>query len=105
MSKILYNNDFDEVFLRQQVHKTLTKGLDFCDIYLQNTLSESWRLEDRIIKSGAFSINCGVGVRGVAHNKSFLNYSNSISKSSIINLIDNLFFEQSNKGKFSVKIR
>ena len=33
------------------------KGVDFADIYLQSIISESWNLEEGIVKGGAFSID------------------------------------------------
>ena len=39
------------------------KGVDFADIYLQSIISESWNLEEGIVKGGAFSIDQGFGVR------------------------------------------
>ena len=40
-------------------NKLEVKGVDFADIYLQSIISESWNLEEGIVKGGAFSIDQG----------------------------------------------
>jgi len=39
--------------------------IDDADLYFQATQAESWSLEEGIVKSGSFSIDCGVGVRAI----------------------------------------
>ena len=51
----------------------------FADLYFQHAQSESWSLEEGIVKSGAFSIDRGVGVRAVAGDKQAYAYSDDIS--------------------------
>ena len=48
------------------------KGVDFADIYLQSIISESWSLEEGIVKGGAFSIDQGFGVRAVSGERTSL---------------------------------
>lgn len=59
------------------------KGVDFGDLYFQESRFESWSLEDGIVKSGNFGIEKGVGVRAVSGEKCGFAYSDDISKSSI----------------------
>src|ERR1700739_236154 len=40
--------------------------VDDADLYFQTTRHEGWSLEEGIVKSGSFSIDQGVRVRGVA---------------------------------------
>lgn len=47
-------------------------SIDYADIYLQSSQSESWVLEDRIIRNGTFNVSRGVGVRAVAGEKNRL---------------------------------
>lgn len=53
--------------------------IDFGDVYLQYVASESWVLEDGIVKEGSFSIDKGLGVRAVAGDKSGFAYADFIS--------------------------
>lgn len=94
---LLANNSLDIDFLNNQTKKLIKKNVDFCDLYLQCTTSESWALDEGIIKSGSFAINQGIGVRAICTEKSFLSYSNAITPKSISELVDNLFIEPSIK--------
>lgn len=58
--------------------------IDFGDIYLQYTASESWILEDGIVKEGSFSIDKGVGVRAVYEDKSGFAYADFINKDALM---------------------
>jgi len=90
---LLYNNQLDETFLNRQLAKLTNRGIDFADLYLQNTASESWVLDEGIIKSGSFAINQGIGVRAVCGEKTFFSYANALDTQLITNLVDNLFIE------------
>ena len=57
--------------------------LDDADLYFQRTYNESWSLEEGIVKSGTFSIDQGVGVRAVSHDKTAFAYSDEISASAL----------------------
>ncbi|MFN0182459.1 MAG: metalloprotease TldD [Aquabacterium sp.] len=56
---------------------------DDADLYFQFTRHEGWSLEEGIVKSGSFSIDCGVGVRAVAGEKTAFAYSDDISEASL----------------------
>jgi len=57
----------------------LAHRVDYADLYFQYTRSESWSLEEGIVKSGSFNIDQGVGVRAVSGEKSAFAYSDDIS--------------------------
>ncbi|HEY5367126.1 MAG TPA: metallopeptidase TldD-related protein, partial [Casimicrobiaceae bacterium] len=57
--------------------------VDFADLYFQHSQFESWSLEEGIVKSGAFSIDRGVGVRAVTGEKQAFAYSDDISRASL----------------------
>ncbi|HVP08909.1 MAG TPA: metalloprotease TldD [Burkholderiales bacterium] len=59
------------------------RRLDYADLYFQHTRSESWSLEEGIVKSGSFSIEQGVGVRAVSGEKTAFAYSDEISFSAL----------------------
>lgn len=90
---LLHNNHFDEQFLNTQLTKLNQRGIDFADLYLQNTASESWVLDEGIIKSGSYAVNQGIGVRAVCGEKSFFSYANALNTQVIDNLVDSLFVE------------
>jgi len=57
----------------------VSKQIDYADIYLQSSQSESWVLEDHIIKSGSYNIARGVGVRAISGEKTGFAYSDDIN--------------------------
>src|SRR5215472_16810235 len=65
--------------LTQVFGRILAHQVDFADLYFQYSRSESWSLEEGIVKSGSFSIDQGVGVRAVSADKTAFAYSDDIS--------------------------
>lgn len=53
-------------------------NIDYADLYFQSTYSESWVLEDGIIKGGSFDIDRGVGVRAMSGEKTGFAYADDI---------------------------
>lgn len=56
----------------------LGSSIDNADLYFQSAYSESWFLEDGIIKGGSFDIDRGVGVRAMSGDKTGFAYSDDI---------------------------
>jgi TldD protein len=65
--------------LRTVFGQILAHRVDYADLYFQYTRSESWSLEEGIVKSGSFNIDQGVGVRAVSGEKTAFAYSDDIS--------------------------
>jgi TldD protein len=65
--------------LTQVFGRILAHQVDFADLYFQYNRSESWSLEEGIVKSGSFNIDQGVGVRSVSGEKTAFAYSDDIS--------------------------
>jgi TldD protein len=57
----------------------MAHDIDYADLYFQYSRSESWSLEEGIVKSGSFNIDQGVGVRAVSGDKTAFAYSDDIS--------------------------
>ncbi len=70
----LDGNRLQTVFGQMLAHR-----VDYADLYFQYNRSESWSLEEGIVKSGSFNINQGVGVRAVSGEKTAFAYSDDIS--------------------------
>ena len=43
--------------------------LDYADVYFQANQTESWQLEDQIIKNGSFHVSRGMGIRAIKGEK------------------------------------
>ena len=69
-----------EINLFDLHNKLEVSGVDFADIYLQSIISESWNLEEGIVKGGAFSIDQGFGVRTVSGDRTSFAFSDTISQ-------------------------
>jgi TldD protein len=54
-------------------------GIDAADLYFQTQISETWALEDGIVKDGSFNLDQGVGVRAQSGEKTGFAYSNAIT--------------------------
>ena len=61
------------------LHQLAGPGIDAADLYFQSMISESWLLEDGIVKEGGFHMDQGVGVRAQSGEKTGFAYSNAIT--------------------------
>lgn len=64
--------------LHRVIHQLAGPNIDYADLYFQSTYSESWVLEDSIIKGGSFDIDRGVGVRAMSGEKTGFAYADDI---------------------------
>jgi TldD protein len=64
--------------LQKVLASVLGNSIDNADLYFQSTYSESWMLEDSIIKGGSYNIDRGVGVRAMSGEKTGFAYSDDI---------------------------
>ena len=69
--------------LRELLAGLQGKGVDDADFYLQYSCSESWGIEEGIVKSGHFSTGQGIGVRAVMGEKTAFAYSDDLSLDAI----------------------
>jgi TldD protein len=69
----------DESKLQRSLASIFEHRADYADLYFQYTRSESFSLEEGIVKSGSFDIEQGVGVRAVVDDKTAFAYSDDIS--------------------------
>jgi TldD protein len=74
----------DESTLQRVLASVFEHRTDYADLYFQYTRSESYSLEEGIVKSGSFGIDQGVGVRAVAGDKTAFSYSDDISQEALL---------------------
>ncbi|PCJ32338.1 MAG: metalloprotease TldD [Gammaproteobacteria bacterium] len=67
-----------EVDLEQALAQTMGRGIDYADLYFQQSRQETWQLEDGIIKNGGYHIEQGVGVRACSGEKTGFAYSDDL---------------------------
>jgi TldD protein len=75
--------DLDERALRQALGLIFEHDADFADLYFQYLRSESFALEEGIVKSGSFDIELGVGVRAVSEERTAFAYSDDLSAAAL----------------------
>ena len=77
-STLLEPTGLDETQLQRVLSGLMKPGIDAADLYFQHALTESWSLEDGIVKSGSHHVEQGVGVRAISGEKQGLAYSDEI---------------------------
>jgi TldD protein len=63
-------------------------GGEYCDLYFQYSVSESWLLDDGIVKDGSYNISHGIGTRCVKDDKTGFAYSDDLNIKAIQSAID-----------------
>lgn len=76
--RLLAPAELDERALEHVLGSMLGPRIDYADLYLQYSRSESWVLEDGIVRDGHFSIDQGVGVRAISGEKTGFAYSDEL---------------------------
>jgi len=61
------------------VADSFNKEIDYSDIYFQHSISESWILNDGIIKEGSYNINSGVGIRAIKNDQTGFAYTDGFA--------------------------
>lgn len=64
--------------LENALATTMTAGVDYADLYFQQSRQENWVLEDGIIKDGGYHLEQGVGVRACSGEKTGFAYSDDL---------------------------
>lgn len=84
---ILADNGLTRADLEAAFSLLFAHQLDYADLYFQCDTSESWSLEDGIVKEGSFSISKGLGVRAIQGEKTGFAYADAISRSALRNCV------------------
>ncbi|WMC10162.1 metalloprotease TldD [Oceanimonas pelagia] len=80
---LLVPNELDMALLDAQLARLSRHQIDFADLYFQNSVHESWVLEDGIVKDGSYNIEQGVGVRAVSGEKTGFAYSDELTAAAL----------------------
>ncbi len=83
-SLLLVPNGIDFSNLEKAISTIHIRDIDFSDLYLQFSRTESWVLDEKIVKSGSFSIDQGVGVRAVSGDKSAFAFSDTLNSEILV---------------------
>lgn len=64
--------------IQNTLDQLMLPSIDQADLYFQSSHSESWVLEDSIVREGSYNIDQGVGVRAISGEKTGFAYSDEI---------------------------
>ncbi len=64
--------------IQKTLDQIMAHQIDQADLYFESSRSESWILEDSLIKEGSYNIDQGVGVRAISGEKTGFAYSDEI---------------------------
>ena len=78
MAQVLAPAGLGEKHLNTALGSLYRRDVDAADLYFQVSRSESWTVEDGILKEGNFSVDQGVGVRAVCGDKTGFAYSEEL---------------------------
>jgi TldD protein len=76
---LLAPSDLSQQQLEAVLSKTLSTSIDLSEIFLQRTESESWMLEDGVVRDADYSIDQGFGLRVTSGEKIGFAYADAIS--------------------------
>lgn len=79
LARILAPASLQEQDLTRILGQVMSHQVDDADLYFEYTENESFSLEDSIVKSGAFHIDSGVGVRALSGEKTGYAYSDDLN--------------------------
>ena len=71
--------DLAEPDIVRQLGQLAAKGIDTGELFFQSARHEAWALEDGTVKSGAFSVDRGVGARAISGEKTGFAYADDIA--------------------------
>ncbi|MEO1888727.1 MAG: metalloprotease TldD [Cycloclasticus sp.] len=78
-------NDIDRI-----MGGLMSSSIEQADIYFQSSRSESWVLEDGIVKDGNYNIEQGVGIRAVSGEKTGFAYSEELALPNLLDAAKNV---------------
>jgi len=70
--------------LMRAMGEITSHDVDYADLYFQYSRTESWGLEEGIVKAGNFSIQQGVGVRALSGEKTAFAYSDELTPEALL---------------------
>jgi TldD protein len=87
-ARLLAPGGVDEANIASTLDHLMSHHVDAADLYFQHSRSESWVLEDSLIKEGSHNIEQGVGVRAISGEKTGFAYSDEIVAPALLQAAD-----------------
>ena len=105
-SKLWAPAGIDQKDVDQLLGRLMGRAIDIGELFFQHQRSESWALEDGIVKEGGFSVDHGVGVRAVAGEKTGFAYAEDIMLPSLTSATEaaRSIARQGNSGRLQAPV-
>lgn len=81
---LLGASDISMSDLETTIADMMGNTIDYGEVFLQSLRSESWGLEDGIVKDGSFSVDAGIGVRALSGEKTGFAYSDDLLNDGLV---------------------
>lgn len=78
------NTDLTEENTKEALNLLNQRNIDFGDLFFERVVSESFGLEEGIVKTASFNISKGVGVRAILGSKTGFAYSDVLDNHSLV---------------------
>jgi len=76
--QLLQPTGLEQTDLQRVLAQLMGPAIDFGDLYFQKSWSESWVLEDGIVKAASHSLDQGVGIRAISGEKTGFAYADEL---------------------------
>ncbi|MDA7742230.1 metalloprotease TldD [Francisellaceae bacterium] len=87
-TRLLQSNQLSKAKLLEALDQFQNKAIDFGELFLQQSVYESWGMDEQIVKIGTYSEEQGIGIRAITGEETSFAYSDSISEASLNNTIE-----------------
>lgn len=82
--KLLEPGEIAQQHIEHALQHIMGRGMDYADLYFQQSRHEFWSLEDGVVRDGSYDIDAGVGVRAVHGEKTGFAYSDEITADALM---------------------
>jgi TldD protein len=82
--QLLLPGDLDPQHLESLLNGAMSRQADYGDVYMQYAQSETWVLDDGIVKEGHYHVDAGFGLRIISGEKTGFAYADEISSDAIV---------------------
>ena len=83
-ASVLAGTDIDTSDMENALAQMSDRQIDYGEVYIQSLQSESWGLEDGIVKDGSFSVDAGIGVRALSGEKTGFAYCEDLRREGLL---------------------
>ena len=77
-AELLAPKGIESADVQNAIEHMLGRNVDYGEVFIQSARSESFGIEDGIVKDGAFAVDAGIGVRALAGEKTGFAYCEDI---------------------------